>query len=239
MLACAALAKPKPTVPVFRWAPHTPGCTFTKATDGKYVYGLTTPETEFTVSVDEQELQKIHRRIEPFFSLHVDVHYHGSSTFDMGPELASLEFVNHHRVIQPSLDADSFALRTQEDVEEVEFEMEREIKKHPERREERERYLQTYKKEVTDMQDFLSRHTLSGTTLDPANPQISGWILFSTRSKWLGDWKSRESFILRFTWKKQVIEFPFALPPTQPAVASRPLSSGYPAARPVRAVPRC
>ena len=208
-----ATAKTKP--PVLRWARGAPGCTFTRSDDGNYYYTLSTIDYEAIVRVDSQELSKVHHRIEPFFSVLIDVHYRGRGMLSVAPGSASLEFVRHHNVIKTALDPDSFSLRTQDDVEQVEFETEREIKKHPEKKEERERYLQTYKKEVTDLQDFLSRHTLSAVELNPANPEAAGWVLFNTQSKWIGDWKSPEAFVLRFPMDDLMLEFPFALPPDQ------------------------
>jgi hypothetical protein len=209
-----AMAKPKKP-PALRWARGAPGCSFTRSDDGNYYFSLATVDYEVVMRVDSQELSKVHHRIEPFFSVLVDVRYHGRGVLPVDPASASLEFVRHHNVIQHALDPDSFALRTQDDVEQVEFDTEREIKKHPERKEERERFLQTYKKEVTDLQDFLSRRTLGEVELNPANAEAGGWILFSTRSKWIGSWKIPEALILRLPVDKLVLEFPFALPPDQ------------------------
>jgi hypothetical protein len=209
-----AMAKPKKP-PTLRWARGAPGCTFTRSDDGNYYYSLATVDYEVIMRVDSQELSKVHHRIEPFFSVLVDVRYHGRGVLSVDPGNASLAFVRHHNVIQHSLDPDTFALRTQDDVEQVEFDTEREIKKHPERKEERERFLQTYKKEVTDLQDFLSRRTLQDVDLDPANSEAGGWVLFNLRSKWIGSWKIPEALILRLPVDKLVLEFPFALPPDQ------------------------
>ena len=51
------------------------------------------------------------------------------------------------------------------------------------------------------------------TRLGPANPETSGWVLFSTRSKWINGWKKEEEFILRLPLNGIVYEFPFKLPP--------------------------
>ena len=215
-----ATAKAKKT-PTLRWTRGAPGCTFAYRDDGNYYYSLTTVDYDVTLRVDSQELSKVHHRIEPFFSVLVDVHYHGRGTLPIDPSGASLEFVRHHNVIRRAGDPEGLSLRTQNDVEQVEFDTEREIKNHPERKDERERYLQTYKKEVTDLQDFLSRHMLSAAELSPANAEGSGWILFSTRNKWIGSWKTPEAFILRLPINQLVLEFPFALPPDQDDVELR------------------
>jgi len=207
-----ATAKAKRS-PTLRWARGAPGCSFTHPGDGNYYYILTTVDYDVTLRVDSQELSKVHRRIEPFLSVLMNVRYHGPGTLLLEPTRVSLEFVRHHNVVQTSLDPESFSLRTQEDVDQLEFETEREIKKHPEKKEERERFLQTYKKEVTDFQDFLSRQTLPSVELTPAHAEATGWILFGTRNKWITSWKAPEAFILRLPIDQLVLEFPFALPP--------------------------
>jgi hypothetical protein len=201
--------------PTLRWTRGAAGSTFTHSDDGNYYYTLTTVNYDIVLRVDSQELSKVHHRIEPFFSVLLTVRYHGRGVLPLDPSHATLEFVRHHNVVHGSLDPDSFSLRTQEDVEQAEFDTERELKKHPEKKEESERYLQTYKKEVTDLQDFLSRNMLSSVELNAANPEITGWGFFSTRSRWIDAWKTPEAFIFRLPLDHLIIEFPFALPPDQ------------------------
>jgi hypothetical protein len=213
LLALPALAAKKEKKPSARWTPGASGCTFAQDPDGKYRYGLRMPDVDVTLSVDAQELAVTHRRIEPFFSVLVAFRYHGTSSLGINPSKATLEFVTHHKVVQYALDPDLFASRTQDDADQLEFDTEREIKKHPERKEEREHYVQAYQKEVADFLEFLSSKSLPGVQLDAANPQANGWILFSTRNKWIGEWKKKEEFILRLTLSDRILEFPFALPP--------------------------
>ena len=220
LLASPAAAKPK-RLPVLRWSRGAPGCTFTRSDDGNLYYTLTAADYDIVLRVDEQELSKVHHRIEPFFSVVLKVRYHGRSVLTVDPSHASLEFVRHHNVVAGSLDPDSFSLRTQEDVEQVEFDTERELKKHPEKKQEKERFLQTYKKEVTDLQDFLSRNLMTEVELSPANAETTGWIFFSTRSRWIDSWKTPEAFIFRMPLDQMLIEFPFALPPDQDDVELR------------------
>ena len=80
------------------------------------------------------------------------------------------------------------------------------------RKEEREKYLQAYQKDVSEFLDFLTQRSFPATQLDPSHPEVSGWILFSTHSKWIGEWKKPEEFVLRFPIQGRVLEFPFALP---------------------------
>jgi hypothetical protein len=212
--ASAAPSKDK-VVPTLRWAEGQPGCTFSRGDDGKYHYALWTPDYGVIVAVDSQELEKVHRRVEPFFSLEVTVRYRGQGTLELAPGSATLEFVRHYKVVQSSLDPESFAQKTQNDADERDHEAQREIGKHPERKEEREKFLQTYQKEVTEFLDFLTKRTLTSITLDPANHEANGWVLFSINSKWIGGWKTPEEFVLRMPLAGRMLEFPFSLPAAQ------------------------
>jgi hypothetical protein len=207
-----ALAKEKSSPAPLRWDDGRPGCTFSRDDDGKYRYALWTDDYGIILAVDSQELDKVHHRVEPFFSVHITVRYRGNETLVVDPARATLEFVKHYKVIQPSLDPASFAAQTQNDADELEYHTEREVRKHPERKEEREKYLQTYQKEVSDFLDFLTERSLPAMRLDPSHTEISGWVLFSTRNKWMGEWKKPEDFVLRFPLAGRIVEFPFDLP---------------------------
>ena len=195
-----------------RWVRGSPGCTFSRGEDGKYRYQLASEDYDVTIAVDSQELTEMRKRVEPFFGVLVAIRFHGHATLVINPNAASFEFVSHHNVVQYALDPETFAIRTQDDADQLEFDTEREIKKHPERKEQQEKYVQEYQKDVTNFLDFLSRNTLPAVQLDSANPEATGWVLFSTRNKWLGSWKAREDFVLRLPMAGRVLEFPFALP---------------------------
>ena len=207
--------KDKTPPPTLRWAEGQAGCTFSRDDDGKYRYSLWTPDYGVILAVDSQELEKVHRRVEPFFSVELTIRYRGKGSLEFDAGKATLEFVRHYKVVQSSLDPESFAQKTQNDADEREHEAQREIEKHPERRDEREKFLQTYEKEISEFLDFVTKRTLTGATLDPSNPTANGWVMFSTQSKWIGGWKKPEEFVLRLPMPGRVIEFPFALPAEQ------------------------
>jgi hypothetical protein len=217
-LALFAVASPpsasskKNTTPTLRWSEGQAGCTFSRDTDGKYRYELWTADFGAILAVDAQELQLVHKRGERFFSVHLTVRNRSTSPLTVDPTQATLEFVKHSKIIQPALDPESFAQKAQSDVDEIEHQTEREIEKHPERKEEREKFVQGWQKEVTELQDFLSHATLPAVQLDSSRTEISGWILFSTHSKWIGDWRKPEEFLFRIPLGSQIVEFPFALP---------------------------
>lgn len=195
-----------------RWAEGQPGCTFSRDDDGKYRYALWTEDYGIIVAVDSQELEKVHRRVQRFFSVQITVRYRGKGALPVEPGLASLEFVKHFKVVQKALDPEDFAETTQNDADELEHQTAREIEKHPDRKGEREKSVETYQKEVSEFLDFLSQRTLLAGQLDASHPEVSGWVLFSTKSKWIGDWKKPEEFVLRLPVADRVVEFPFALP---------------------------
>jgi hypothetical protein len=206
-----APAKKSPT-PTLRWTEGNAGCTFSLDSDGKYRYGLWTADVGIVLAVDAQELQLVHKRGERFFGVHLTVHNRGNAPLAIDPSQATLEFVKHSKVIQPALDPEAFAEKAQSDVDDVEYQTQREVEKHPERKEEREKFVQGWQKEVTELQDFLSHGTLPAVHLDSTRNEVSGWILFSTHSKWIGEWKKPEEFLFRIPLGSQIVVFPFALP---------------------------
>jgi hypothetical protein len=208
-------AAKKNAPPTLRWAEGHTGCTVSLDRDGKYRYALWTADFGAILTIDAQELQLVHKRGERFFSVHLTVRNRGKTTLTVYPSQATLEFVKHSKIIQPALDPESFAVKAQSDVDDIEHQTEREVEKHPERKEEREKFVQGWQKEVTELQDFLSHATLPAVQLDPTHTEISGWILFSTHSKWIGDWKKPEEFLFRIPLGSQIVEFPFALPAQQ------------------------
>jgi hypothetical protein len=205
--------KNKSKIPAVRWDEQRPGCTFTRGDDGKYRYGLWSDDAGITLAVDSQELEKVHRRHETFFSVLLDVRYRGPGTVDFGVDNISLEFVNHFHVVQTSLDPESFSAKVQNDADELNHQTAREVKKHPETKEEKEAFLRAYLKDSAELQEFVGKNSLRATQLSPGNPETSGWILFSTQSKWIGEWKKPEEFILRVPFDGKIFEFPFKLPP--------------------------
>ncbi len=206
--------KDKAAVPTIRWAEGKSGCTFTRGDDGKYRYGLWTEDLGITLAVDSQELQKVRRRPEPMFGVSLILRYRGAGALAATAHI-SLEFVQHFHLIRNSLDPDDLSIQLQNGVTALSDEMQREIRKHPEKKEEREALLQAHEKDVSELQEFLSTHSLRPVKLDPGNPEVSGWVFFSTRSKWIGDWKKREDFVLRIPLGNRIFEFPFSLPPSE------------------------
>jgi len=123
-----------------------------------------------------------------------------------------------------SLDPDDFSYRIQDDSDELVHQSERELKKHPERKEVIEAKLKEHEKLVTQWLEYLSTQALTNVTLDTGRPEITGMVFFSTKTKWKGDWKNEENFVLRIPADKVVFEFPFTLPPKgeEPELRERP-----------------
>jgi hypothetical protein len=212
-VALAGKDPPKP--PVLRWDEARPGCTFSRTEDGKYHYGLWSDDVGITVAVDSQELEKVRRRHEPFFGVLLSLRYRGQGTLVVSAENISLEFVKHFQVVQTSLDPDDFSAQVQTDADELDHQTAREIEKHPEQKANKELYMRAFQKDAAQLLDFVSKNSLRASRLSPANPEISGWVLFSTRSKWISGWKKQEEFILRVPLAGKIFEFPFRLPPRE------------------------
>lgn len=213
--ASAAPPKEKQRSPTVRWDEQQPGCTYSQSQDGKYNYGLWSGDIGVTVSVDSQELEKVHRRHERFLGVLVNIRYRGQGTLEIDPGKASLEFVKHFKFVQTSLDPDNFSARIQNDADEVDHQTAREIAKHPEQKDAKEAYVRVFQKDAAELVEFVSKNALRPAELNSANPQASGWILFNTSSKWIGGWKKQEEFVLRIPLEEKVFEFPFKLPPKE------------------------
>jgi hypothetical protein len=206
---------PKPAPPSVRWAEGQPGCTFSADDDGRYRYGLWTSNFGIVLAVDSQELQKAGRRTEPTFTVLLTLRYRGKDSLSIDPSAFTLEFVKHSRDLHSALDPSELAARFRTASNQFAKTTEREIHKHPEKKEELESGLQEHQKNVAEMLTFLDARSLRTLHLDPAHADASGWVYFSASSKWIGDWKKQEEFVLRIPLADQVIEFPFALPPSE------------------------
>jgi hypothetical protein len=203
----------KKKIPAVRWDESNPGCTFSRSEDGKYRYGMWYEDVGITLAVDSQEVEKVHRRHEPFFAVLLDVRYRGQRSLDLATNNISLEFVKHFQVVKTSIDPDDFSQKVQNDADELDHETAREVEKHPEKKEVKEGYLRAFLKDSAELQEFVGKNSLRPTRLGPGNSETSGWVLFSTESKWIGGWKKQEEFILRVPIEGKLFEFPFKLPP--------------------------
>jgi len=203
----------KSKIPAIRWDEERPGCTFSRTDDGKYYYGLWSDDVGVTVGVDSQEVEKVRRRHEPFFSVLIKVRYRGPGKLEVGTENISLQFLKHFQVVQTSLDPDAFVQKIQNDADEVDHETAREVEKHPDKKAAKETYARAFQKDAAELLEFVSKNSLRPATLSAGNPSVAGWVFFSTSSKWISGWKKEEEFVLRLPLDKKIFEFPFKLPP--------------------------
>jgi hypothetical protein len=201
-----------PPTPTFRWEEGKPGCTFSRDDDGKYRYGLWTADFGVILAVDSQELEKVRRRARPMFALQLTVHYRGKDSLDLEPGEITLEFVKHYHDVHNSLDPDTLASKERDDLAASAAETEREIRKHPEKKKEKEAALAAYQKDAAEMIRFLNTVSLRGAKLNPEHPEVTGWVLFGTKSKWIDELQKQEEFVLRIPLAGRVVEFPFSLP---------------------------
>ena len=171
-------------------------------------------DLDMTLLMDSQELVKSRHRLYKPLGLYMSVTYTGTDKFDFPADLR-MEFVRHHNVSEGLLDPTAFSTKMQNDVDTLVFDTEREIKKHPEKAEEKTNRAREFQKQVAEFIEFLSTQSLESAILTPGNPEVHGWVFFGTKNKWLGSWKSREDFILRVRMTDKVYEFPFSLPPSE------------------------
>ncbi|MGH9512953.1 MAG: hypothetical protein ACRD2U_12550 [Terriglobales bacterium] len=214
----AAVASQKSPAPaVVRWTAGTNGSSYLRTADGKYVYDLINGPLEIALAIDAQELEKVHHRPLPILAIRLDARYNGQKSFQFTTGHIALEFLSHYQVVNTALDPDELETRIQNDIDSLSDETAREVRRHPEKKQELESSLQAHLKDMTDLVGFVTLYTLRPAALDSGNPTAGGWIFFSTKSKWIGKWKSHEEFILRVPVRlpsaDEVFEFPFALPP--------------------------
>jgi hypothetical protein len=215
-------AKNSEKIAVARWTADCSECSLERAEDGTYHYSLSYETLKITLIVDPRELAKTRFTLEHVFEVVLTFHNRGTLPIQISPDHIDLELVDHHRVRLHSVDPDDFSTRIQNDSDELVHQSERELKKHPERKDVVENRLKEHEKVVTQWLEHLSTKALRDTRLDTGQPEVSGLVLFDTRSRWLGDWKEQENLVLRIPMGKTVFEFPFTLPPPGDAPALRP-----------------
>jgi len=219
-LAVCAILSPalgvagKQQLPAVRWTAGSPGCTFERRDDGKYLWTMTGSDLTITLLVDSQELTKSRRRFYRLLGMYLSVTYTGQDKFEF-PADVRIDFVRHHDVLEAYMDPTELSNQLQNDVDTKVFETERQIKKNPAIADEKTALLREYQKEAAEFIEFLSTQSLdpNTVTLNPGNPEAHGWVFFATSNKWIGPWKEREDFILGVWMKDKVWQFPFSLPP--------------------------
>jgi hypothetical protein len=209
-------------VTAVRWRQDCPECSFRKAEDGTYQYSLTYETLQVTLTLDPAELARTRRTLEHVFEVVLTFRNRGTLPVTVSPAPLDLELVDHHRVRLPSIDPDNFSARIQNDSDELVHQSERELRKHPERRQVVEDRLREHEKLVAQWLEHLSTRALRDTTLNSGRPEISGLVMFNTKTRWRGDWKEQENFVLRVPAGNVIFEFPFTLPPAGDAPALRP-----------------
>jgi hypothetical protein len=200
---------------LLRWSEGANGCTFSADADGKYRYGVWTDDFGVVLAVDADEVRKADRRITPLIAVSLSMRFRAKNSLTVEPRAITLEFVNHYHQIQPAIDPDELAARLQNEEDAYKSHLQAEISRHPERKDQGKRSLEAHEKDVADTQNFVRRDGLHPAQLDSANPEVRGWIFFNARSKWIREWKKQEQFVLRVPIAGRLVEFPFALPPSQ------------------------
>jgi hypothetical protein len=197
---------------VLRWAEGDPGCTFSAGDDGLYRYGLWTDDFGIVMAVDADEVRKASSRTEPAFAILLNIRYRGTNSLIIPTDQITLEFVKHTNDIHPALDPDALAATLRRDSAKLAEQANREISKHPGNAQS---LLRERQKSIEEAMAFMRSNSLTSVELRPEKPEASGWVFFSAKGKWIGDWKKQEEFVLRIPAENRTVEFPFALPPAQ------------------------
>jgi hypothetical protein len=212
LMACAR-AGDKSAPGTVRWVEGGANCTFRAGDDGHTYYGISVEDFEVTLAVDGQELEKVPHRALPMLGFFLSFHYKGNARFDLHPSKFALEFLQHRRVVQSSLEPGGMLSDLRNDIDEATHREEKHVRKHPEDKQKEEAELQARLKDYTEMMDFVGGHALHPTTLDTANSSAGGWVFFSTENRWIGTLHPPEQLVLRLPMRNLMVEFPFQLPP--------------------------
>ena len=204
-----------------KWEQGKANCTVRTEDDGHTDYGLSYGDFEITLSVDSQELEKVSHRVLPFVAVFLSFHYKGNGRLDILQNDFDLEFVQHRHVVQTSLNPDEMRDTIQNNLDDVTYDIEREIRKHPEQKDKKDAELQQRVKDYIDMMNFISTRALRPVVLNTTNSAVEGWVFFSTKSPWIGSWRRPEHLLLTLPIEKVVVEFPFQLPPQMGKVQLR------------------
>jgi len=215
----AASAKKKPEG--LRWSEGATGCTFSADQDGKARWGMWTGDAGVVLAIDANELQRSRRRLQHTFAVEVTIRNRALKKLNVDPRKITAEFVNHHHTVASGLDPEGYSGSLQAGAIALQDSVERQIKKHPDQRPEKEAALVQYQGLVTDLQQFIRRHSLRQTTLDTENNEAVGWVFFPTTARWIGELKNPEQLVIRIPVADQTMEFPITMPPTNELMLRR------------------
>ena len=213
-----ASATPQPTL-VVRWSADQPRCAFQAADDGSYRYAMATDDFVVTLAMDAQELDKARRRVEPILGLFLSVRFLKENPPALDPGKISLEFVRHFHATEAPLDRLVLAARLQADDKKTAQSAAREVRKHPEKKDEIEAALKVQQENTSQTIGWARAQSLQSAS--PQSREASGWLLFAAKTRWIGDLARQEEFLLRIPLGQVVVEFPFTLPPSQDDIRLR------------------
>ncbi len=225
MLPTEGLARNKVEIPTLRWVPDSLGCMVDKAgTDRFYRYTIASDDVKISLAVDPQELTQSQRRAGHVVGLLLTIHNNNTKTpLAVKPNDATLEFIDHFHWRFPAWEPGDLAYRVQNSTDNLMHQTDKDLEKRPEKVKGSEVRLREHQRLVSEMVEFLSTQGLHETALDAVNPDVSGWIFFPSRGKWVGSWKKREEFVFRIPVGSWMVEFPFVLPPNdRPILKARP-----------------
>lgn len=222
LLGSFLLAEGQPPPAVVRWTEGNPNCTVRQGDDGRTYYQLSSPTYDIALAVDPKELEKIPHRATPMLTVSLTFTYKGGGQFEIHQRRFALEFSKHRQVVKTPLDPNEIVQQLQEDVDGLTDQVERrEVRNHPEQKQQKEAELQARLKDYTEMMDFVSTQALRYAILSPAKPSVGGWVFFSVKDRWIGPWRKPEQFILRLPVANLIVEFPFSLPPQRGGIELR------------------
>jgi hypothetical protein len=137
----------------------------------------------------------------------------------LDPASITLEFAKHFHQREGPLDPQRLSAQLAADRQSATARSAANVRKHPERANEIDAGLKDQQRDIDQMIDFLHARMLQPSPMQ--SDEIAGWLLFSTKARWIGPLNQQEEFVLRIPLANAIVEFPFTLPPSQGDVELR------------------
>jgi hypothetical protein len=211
ILIFAPSANPK-IASSLRWTESDPHCAFRAEDDGTYRYAIAAESFAITLALDAQELEKSRKRQEPVLGLFLSVRFLTGPPASFPVQKIALEFVDHFHASENPLDPDELVARLRARLAFAEHAAAESIEKHPQKKDEIEAGRQEEKQQISQTIDWIKTSSLKATN---DNHDFAGWLLFATKIRWVGQLNPQEEFVLRVPLGKEMVEFPFTLPPSR------------------------
>jgi hypothetical protein len=218
-ILAAAFAQATGTPTTLRWSESDSRCAFRAEDDGTYRYAIATDKFAITLAMDAQELEKSSKRREPVLGVFLSIRFLSDPPASFAARNVTLEFVKHFHTAENPLGPNNVSAGLHDQQERDIRDATRAIQRHPESKDEIEAQLREKIQENSQITSWIRTNLLAETTAN--SHEIAGWLLFATKTRWIGSLYPQEEFVLRVPLSGVLVEFPFTLPPSRDDIRLR------------------